>query len=120
LFGSNVTQTVERQVDAFSDTDAGGASQQESIGIQIVCAAQFLLQSPIVFRRQGSGKILWTRRKVFADDETRLEGMALSGQIVEQSTKAEQTLLASMVANRRAQFAKPAKPTQHVGIATEL
>lgn len=49
-----------------------------------------------------------------------LEGMALSGQIVEQSAKAEQTLLASMVANRGAQFAKPAKPTQHVGIATEL
>lgn len=46
--------------------------------------------------------------------------MALGGQVVEQTAKAEETLLACVVANRRAQFAKPAKPTQHMGIATEL
>ena len=46
--------------------------------------------------------------------------MALGGQVVEQTTKAEETLLASVAANRRAQFAKPAKPTQPMGITTEL
>ena len=46
--------------------------------------------------------------------------MALGGQIIEQAAKAEETLLARVVANRRAQFAKPAKPTQHMGIAAEL
>ena len=46
--------------------------------------------------------------------------MALSGQIVEQTAKAEQTLLAGVVADRRTQFAKPAEPAQHMGIAAEL
>jgi hypothetical protein len=120
LFGSNVTQTVHWQVDAFSDSDACDARQQQRIGVQIVYTAQFLVQSAIVFWRQGSGEILRTRREVFADDEAGLDGMALGGQIVEQPAKAEQTLLTSMVANGRAQFAKPAKPTEHMGIATEL
>jgi hypothetical protein len=46
--------------------------------------------------------------------------MALGGQVVEQAAKAKEALLASVIANRRAQFTKPAKPTQHVRIAAEL
>ena len=95
-------QTIEWQVDAFSNADSGDASQQESVGIEVVCPAQFLLKSPIIFRRQGSGEILRTCGKVFADDKTGLEGMALKGQIIEQPAKTEQALLAGMVAHRRA------------------
>jgi hypothetical protein len=92
LFGPDVTQTIERQVDALSNADPGEASQQESIRIQVVGAAQFLLQSSIIFGRQRPGEILGTNRKIFADDETRLDGMALQGQILQQAPKTEQML----------------------------
>jgi hypothetical protein len=78
------------------------------------------LQPSVVIWRQRPGQILGTNREISADDETGLDAMALGSQVVEQTAKAEETLLASVVANRRAQFAKPAKPTQHMGIATEL
>ena len=45
----------------------------------------------------------------------------LTGKLtVKQAAQAEETLLARVIANRRAQFTKPAKPTQHVRIAAEL
>ena len=58
--------------------------------------------------------------KVFAEDKTRLDRMALEGQVIEQPAKTEQALLAGMVTHRRPQLAKPAEPAQHVGIAAEL
>jgi len=110
-------KTIDWQVDAFSNPDPREASQQEGIGIQAVCTAQFFLKSLIVFRRQRPGEILGTNRKIFADNQARLEGMALVGQVIEQTAKAEQALLARMVAYRRTQLAKPAEPAQHMGIA---
>jgi hypothetical protein len=101
LFGPEVTLTIEWQVDAFSNADSGDASQQESIGIQVVGAAQFLLKPLIIFRRQRSGEILRTNGKIFANNETGVEKMALDGQIIEQAAKAEQMLLAGVVAQRR-------------------
>ena len=88
-------------MDAFSNPDPREASQQESIRIEIVGATQFLLQPLVVFQRQRPGEVFGTNREVFADDETGLDGMALGGQVVEQTAKAEETLLASVVANRR-------------------
>jgi hypothetical protein len=120
LFGSDLPQTIERQVDAFSNADSGDASQQESVGIQAVCVAHFFLEQLIVFRRQRPGEILRTNRKIFANDETGLEKMALGGQVVEQAAKTEQTLLAGMIPDGRTQLAKPAEPAQHMGITTEL
>jgi hypothetical protein len=120
LFGPHVAKTIEREVDAFSNTDSCDTSQQERIGIKAVGPAQFLLKSPIIFRRQRSGKIFRTRRKVLAEDKAGLERMTLEGQVIEQPAKTKQALLTRMVAHRGAQLAKPAEPTQHVGIATEL
>ena len=77
LFGPQVTLTIEWQVDAFSNADSGDASQQESIGIEVVCSAQFLLKPFIVFRRQRPGEILRTNGKILANNETRMNGMAL-------------------------------------------
>ena len=82
LFGSDLTQTVEWQVDTFSDADSGDASQQEGIGIQVVFAAQFVLEALIIFRGQRSGEIFRESRKIFGNNETGLEVVALSGQIV--------------------------------------
>jgi hypothetical protein len=113
-------KTIKREVDAFSDADSRETSQQEGIGIKGVGAAQFFLKSSIIFRRQRSGKIFRTRRKVLAEDKAGLERMTLKGQVIEQPAKAEQALLSRMVAHRGAQLAKPAEPAQHMGIATEL
>ena len=100
LFWPHVTLTIEWQVNAFSNADSGDASQQQSIGIQGISAAQFLLKPFIIFGRQGPWEILRTDGKIFANDETGAEGMALDGQIIEQAAKAEQVLLAGMVAQR--------------------
>jgi len=115
-----MAKTIEGEVDAFSNADSCDTSQQESIGIKVVCPAQFLLQSSIIFRRQSSGEIFRTRRKVLAEDKAGLERMTLKGQVIEQPAKTEQALLTRMVAHRRAQLAKPTEPAQHMGIATEL
>jgi len=53
-FGSDVTETVQWQVDALSNADPSEASQQESIRIQVVGAAQFLLKSLIIFPATGA------------------------------------------------------------------
>jgi hypothetical protein len=60
LFRRDVTQTIEWQVDAFSNPDPRETSQQEGIGIQAICTVQFFLKSLIVFRRQRPGEILGT------------------------------------------------------------
>jgi len=88
-------------VDTLSNADPGEASQQESIGIQVVGAAQFLLKSLIIFRRQRPGEILGANRKIFTDNETGLEGMTLEGQIIQQAPKTEQMLFAGGVAQGR-------------------
>jgi len=92
LFGPQVTLTIEWQVDAFSNADSGDASQQQSIGIQGISAAQFLLKPFIIFGRQRPWEILRTKGKIFANNETGVEGMALDGQIIKQAAKAEQML----------------------------
>ena len=102
-------------MDAFSNSNTRDTSQQEGIGIQAVGTTQFFLQSLIVFRRQRPGEILGTNRKVFADDQARLEAMALGGQVIEQTAKTEQELLTRMVAYRRTQVAKPAEPASMWG-----
>jgi hypothetical protein len=98
LFGPDLAQTIEWQMDALSDADSSGASQQESIGIEVVCSAQFILEPLIIFRGQGPGEILGTDREIFANNETRLEGMALESQIIEQAPKTEQILFAGVIA----------------------
>jgi len=77
LFRSDLTQTVEWQVDTFSDADSGKASQQEGIGIEIIFAAQFVLEAMIIFRGQRSGEVFRECRKIFGNNETGLELVAL-------------------------------------------
>jgi hypothetical protein len=84
-----VTLTIEWQVGAFSNADSGDASQQESVGIEVVRSSQFLLKSFIIFRRQRPWKILWTNGKIFSNNKTRVDGMALKSQIIKQAPKTE-------------------------------
>jgi hypothetical protein len=107
-------------VDTLSNADPGDASQQEGIGIKVVCPVQFLLESLIIFRRQRPGEILRANRKISLDNETGVEGMPLEGQISQQAPKTEQMLFAGGVAQGRILIAEPTEPAQHMGIASEL
>ena len=59
-------------------------------------------------------------RKVLWEDKTRLDRMSLEGQVIKQSAKTKQPLVAGMVTHRWTQLAKPAEPAQHVRIAAQL
>jgi hypothetical protein len=109
LFGLEVASTIERQANAFSNAHSDETSQQESIGIQVVRAAQFLLESMIIFRKRP-GEIAWESRKILAQNETGLEGMSLGSQVSEQAAKTKHMMLASMVAHRRILLREPAEP----------
>jgi hypothetical protein len=89
LLGPHLAKTIEREVDAFPNTDSGETSQQEGVGIKGVGPAQFLLKSSIIIRRQGSGEIFRTYGKVLAEDKTGREPMTLEGQVIQQPTKTE-------------------------------
>jgi len=52
----------------------------------------------VIFGRQRPGKVLGTNRKIFVENETWPEGMALQGQIVQQAPKTEQMLFPGGVA----------------------
>jgi hypothetical protein len=54
LIWSYVPQAVQRQIDAFADTNSRGADDQESIRGQIIGSAQFLLQALILLRGKRS------------------------------------------------------------------
>ena len=83
LIGSELRETIQGEIDAFADADAGGAGQQEGIGGQVVGAAQFLLQELIVWWRQRFGQIVGPWREVLAANQVRREGVAVGGKVVE-------------------------------------
>jgi hypothetical protein len=55
VFAADMTKAAGGEVGCFSDAHAGQALQQQSVGEQIVAAAQLGLQAEIVFRRQNMG-----------------------------------------------------------------
>ncbi|MCP5115530.1 MAG: hypothetical protein GY953_32285 [bacterium] len=120
MIGSELAQTVRRQIDAFADANAGGAGERERLGRPVVSAAEFLLEPPVVVREKRPGQIQRSRRKVLATDEARREGMAVGGQVVEQAAEAQQIIAAGFVRQRRILFRQPAEPAEQVGITTQL
>ena len=59
-------------------------------------------------------------RKVVAADEIWRDGVAVGGQIVQQTTETDQVTSAGLVRQRGILIAQPAEPTKHMGIAAEL
>src|SRR3989442_1434781 len=92
LVRSEWPQAVQSQIDAFANADSGGAGQQKGIGRQVIGSAQFLLEELIILWRKRSGQITRARRKVVRQDEARLDGMAVGGQVVQQAAEAEQVV----------------------------
>jgi hypothetical protein len=68
LIRARGTETITRQVGAFTDAHAGVAKQQKNIPGQIVTAQKFLLQEPILFGSQRAWKPLGAARDVLRAD----------------------------------------------------
>jgi len=74
-----LSKTVQREIDALTETDSRGASEQERMGRQVIGPAQFVAEKWIVLWRERSGQILGPWREVLATDEVRLDGIAVGG-----------------------------------------
>ena len=70
------------------------------MGEQIMVAAEFLLETLIVFQGKRPGKVLWPRREVLGENQAGLQGMAYRGQVIEQAPEVEQVFLAGGIAQR--------------------
>jgi hypothetical protein len=66
LLRAGASQAVIRQIDAFADTHAGVAEQQEDISAQVVAAEQLLLQELILLRGERPWQTLRCARDIFA------------------------------------------------------
>jgi hypothetical protein len=115
------TETVQGEVDAFSETDSGETDKQQRVGVQVVSSPEFLLQQLIVLWGERSGKIMLPGRKIPGEDQSRWQAMAVVGHFVKQAAELDQISPASGTGQRGIiLFAKPAEPTEQMGIATQL
>jgi hypothetical protein len=77
LFGSHLPQAVQWEVNAFAKADSGGADEQESVRVEIISSAQFLLQELILLWGKRSGKIAGLWREIFRTNEIGLKEVAV-------------------------------------------
>ena len=113
-------QAVQRQIEAFADADSRSAHQAEDIRRQIIDSPQFLLQELILLQRKRSGQITRLRRKIFATDEVRLEGMAVGRQTIQQTPETKEIVEAGCVAQRRLLLAQPTEPAEKMRISAQF
>ena len=111
---------MQRQIEAFADTDPSGANKHERIRRQIIGSTQFPLQELILPGGKRSGKIARLHGEVFAADEIRLNGSAVGRQMMQQSPEADEIGEASCVAQRWMLFAQRTEPTEKMGVAAQL
>src|SRR5258708_12079595 len=85
LVRPDLSKTVQREIDALTDTDSRGASEQERIGRQVIGPAEFVAGKLIVLWRGRSGQVLGPWREVLATAEGRLDGIAVGGSHIPQT-----------------------------------
>jgi hypothetical protein len=115
-----LAETVDGRIDTFADADSCRPGEQHGIGKQIVGSAQFLLQQLIIWLRQRSGQRPRSCRQVLDANEVWSDGMAVGGQILEQTAEVEQIADACFVAQGWIFFAQAAEPAEQMGITAEL
>ena len=98
LVRPDLSQTVPREINTFSDADSCGASEQKCVGRQVVGTAQLVAEQLIVLWRKRSGQILRSRWEVLRADQVRLDGVAIGSQIVKQTAEAKQVVGAGFIA----------------------
>ena len=99
---------------------ADAAELCERIRRQIIDSPQFLLQELVIVEGKRSGQVVRLRREVFAPDEARLNGMAVDGEVVQQTSEIMQIADASLVGQGRWSLAQRTEPVEEMGIAAQL
>ena len=120
LVGCNLPQAVQRQIAAFADADSCSPDEPERIRVEIIGSEQFLLEELILLRGERSGQIAWLGREVFSANEIGWKGVAVGGQIVQQSAETNEVIIARVVAPGRLLFTEPAEPTEQMRIAAQF
>jgi hypothetical protein len=113
-------KTVQSEAATFGAADSSGAHEQERVGVEVVGAAEFLLQPLVVIRAQSSGQLLGHPWKVRHANHIALNAMAIGGQIIEQTPEIHEIVQASLIAQGGALLMQPTEPAQYVGIAAQL
>jgi hypothetical protein len=78
------------------------------------------LEPLILFRGERLGKVLGLWWEIIGENEARLEGATIAGEVVEQTTETEHILLASLIGQGAMLFAQAAEPAEQMGIAAQL
>ena len=81
LLVAHSAQTIHCQIDTLADADPGGASEQQCLSGQVIAAMEFLLEALILFGRKSSRQAAWLWREILAANESRLEVMAVVGEV---------------------------------------
>jgi len=71
-----------------------------------------LLEPLIVLRGKRLGQVLGARREIFSADQPGRKGMAIVGQVLEQTAEAEEVIRAGFVTQGGILLAEATEPTQ--------
>ena len=84
-------QAVIGEIDAFADTHAGVAEQQEDISAEIVAAHELLLQELILLGGERSGQSMGRARNILAQQQVgQFSEMAGASQLMEDGAQSEE------------------------------
>ena len=91
LVWSRGAQAVIRKIDAFADTHAGVAEQQEDISAEIVAAEELLLQELILLGGERSWQSMGRARNILAQQQVgQFSEMAGASQLMEDGAQSEE------------------------------
>jgi hypothetical protein len=81
---------------------------------------EFFLEALILFWEERLGKVLRLWWEIVGENEARLEGVTIVGEVIEQTTETEHILLASLIGQGAMLFAQTAEPAEQMGMAAQL
>ena len=121
LVGRRGAQTVIGEVDAFADTHAGVAEQQEDISAEIVAAHELLLEELILLGGERSWQSVGRARNILAQQQVgQFSEMAGASQLMEDGAQSEEPSDAGCRGQRRILGAQVRHPSEEMRIAAQL
>lgn len=119
--GSDGTQAIPGEIDAFTDADAGVTDEQEGITGDIVTAQEFLLDVLILFESQGTRKPGIGLRHVIGMEKANQGGQILEpSQFLGQAAQRDDMQGASAFDQRWFLRREPFQPAQNVRVPPQL
>jgi hypothetical protein len=121
LVGACGAQTVVGQVDAFADTHAGVAEQEEDISAEIVAAHELLLEELILLGGERSWQSVGRAGNIPAQQQVgQFREMVGASQLMEDGAQSEEPADAGGRGQRRILGAQVRHPSKDMRIAAQL